>query len=112
MSKPFCFLHVCCRTSLASIKSHHLQFSGVVEHPILGNHCVCVQRLGVHLIVVLPEHNPPLVDNDDHDHHASDAHGDVDDEDLDDGADDDLKGGDRPYWLARLKRTLKVRSRL
>ena len=50
---------------------------------------------------------PLLVDNDDHDHHAGDDHGDVDDDDLDDGADDD-----RPYWLARLKRTLKVRSRL
>ena len=53
-----------------------------------------------------------LVDNDDHDHHAGDADGDVDDDDLDDVADDDLEGGDRPYWLARLKRTLKVRSRL
>ena len=56
-SKPFCFLHVCSQTSPASIKSHHLQFAGVVEHPILGNHCVGVQRLGVHLIVIVPEHN-------------------------------------------------------
>ena len=55
-SKPFCFLHVCSRTSRASIKSHHLQFAGVVEHPILGNHCVGVQRLGVHLIVIVPRH--------------------------------------------------------
>ena len=42
--------------SLVSIKSHHLQLAGVVEHPILGNHRISVQSLSVHLIVIIPGH--------------------------------------------------------
>ena len=32
---------------------HHLQFPSIVEHPVLGDHCVGVERLGVHLVVVV-----------------------------------------------------------